>query len=507
MEAEKRARITAEARAREDERRSLELPFARYYRDPVAFAEEVLKLRLWSRQREILEAVVKGSPLGREACDDGTPANDNYARVAVRSGHKIGKTTTAAIIALWFFATRGRAYVIVTANSHDQVKASFWKELRRLYDLVDGDLVFGSTCAIDPKTGLRHIDGRRIIGVSPEKPETMAGFSSPDLLFIVDEASGADPAIFEAIQGNLAGGAGLVMFGNPTQANGVFFDAFHTKREFWRCVHVSSEETPNVTGVGDRIDGLATRAYIEEKKREWGVDSPTYQVRITGNFAGQASNAVIGLSMIETARKLWPITRSNDGAELHLGVDVARFGDDDSVIAARRGKRARVAAVVHGMDGVQVAGKILEVARELRDGGEPVTVKIDCTGGYGAGPFDILKAMNLDWLTLVDVNVSRVADDDEDYALLRDQLWFGVGRWLKEGGVFEPDPRLESELLAATYSFDSRGRRRVASKDDMKKLLDGRSPDRADALALAVYAAKKKHLKFFGATTSGRNAA
>lgn len=477
-----------------------ELPLARYYDDPVGFFREVLGLRTWSRQEEILRAAAR------------------FLRVAVRSGHKIGKSTSAVGIALWFFATRPRALVVLTAPKFDQIKKIVWKELRRVCKLVSplggrvGD-VLGVWPALDPATGMMSTDDRWITGATSDTTEGMGGFSSPNLLVIADEASGIADQIFEAVEGNLSSGGTLILFGNPTKASGVFFEAFHARREFWCTIHVSSEETPNASGVGEPIPGLATREYIERKRREWGSDSPVFQVRIAGNFAGQASNAVIGLTLVEGALKGW-LTSANDnsGDELHLGVDVARFGDDESVVAGRRGRRAAIVGVHQGMDGVEVANLVLAVAKDQRRGGETVTVKIDTTGGYGAAPYDILKARireskpDLDWLRLVEVNASARADDEEQYTNLRAQVWFGIAQWLLDGGTLAADSKLEAELLAATYRFDARGRRQVEPKDEMKKRLDGRSPDRADALGLAVYAGGKKHRRFNGVVVPGRAA-
>lgn len=471
------------------------LVFAPYYDDPVGFATNVLQLHVWSRQLEILRAVADGD------------------RVAVRSGHKVGKTTTAVIVVLWFLATRPRAKVVVTSSTGQNVREVFWTELKRVH--WRARRMIGGVCNRLPSTGLRFDDGRVCIGVAVDKPEAIAGHSGPEMLFVVDEASGVAGEIFEAIEGNRAGNAKMLMTGNPTQQVGVFFDAFHTRRSFYTTIRISSEESPNVTGKEPPVPGLATKAFIEEKRREWGVDSAAYRVRILGDFSGQASNAVIGLDMVEEAGRRW-VRRDgekHETTELHLGVDVARFGDDDSVIAARRGSAAWVEDVVHGMDGVEVADRVLASAKKIRRGGESVIVKIDTTGGYGAAPYDVLKArikdphQGLSWLRIIEVNASTKADDEDEFADKRAQLWFGAAQFLLDGGAIAPDPKLEAELLAATYSFDARGRRRVDPKDNMKKRLDGRSPDRADALALAIYTGIKARRRFFGAFAPGRNAA
>ncbi len=113
--------------------------------------------------------------------------------------------------------------------------------------------------------GLQMADGREIVGFSTDSPERMSGISGANLLFILDEASGIPEPIFEAVEGNRAGGAKVIMFSNPTSTSGTFYEAFHRKRNFWHTIHISAEESPNVTGGQISIPGLATAEWVEEK--------------------------------------------------------------------------------------------------------------------------------------------------------------------------------------------------------------------------------------------------
>ena len=337
---------------------------------------------------------------------------------------------------------------------------------------------------------MQHEDGREIVGFSTNEAERMAGISGDEVLFIVDEASGVPEEIFETIEGNRAGGARIVMFSNPTKTVGAFYEAFHTKRQFWHCIHINSEESPNVGTGRVIIPGLATAEWVAEKKLEWGEGSPLYDVRVAGNFPSQAENAVISLALIEAAKD-----REIEAGTISLGVDVARYGDDASVIQPVAGRVQLPSTTLRTMDGVEVAGKVIEWVRNYRQAmgyTAPIKVKVDVIG-YGSSCYDHLKhsdeAERLGIIAL-EVNVAESAtsvseDDGEGYSRLRDQLWFALRDWLKEGQLLE-DGVLEAELVAPTYSFDAQGRYKVASKDEIKKLLK-RSPDHADALALAVY--------------------
>lgn len=462
--------------------------FEKYGNDPVAFAVEVLGIKPWSRQEEILRAV------------------SVHEKVATRSGHKIGKTTTIAILALWWFCTRARAFVILTSSTDTQIKRQLWPEVQRLYR--------GATVAIGGKLNDTHHGGlvdvdRTVFGVSTNNTENMGGYSGAELLFLADEASGIDEGIFNAIEGNRAGGARLAMFGNPTQMSGTFYDAFHDKQEFWHPVHVSSTETPNASGSGEEIPGLATKAWVEEKTAELGgPGNPEYDIRVAGEFPAQGEDSVIGSKIIVEAQKRWRAPTLDDGP-LEVGVDVARFGGDESVVQARRGKFLYEPKVFKNLDGPALATKVLELVRELREEatamlgimsntGEPVerrsfekaVVKIDSIG-VGASPYDILKQSKE--IEIIAVDVGTAADNDEDYVNLRAQLWFGLRDWLKVG-AFKTDSRTANELAAVRYKTDAQMRYQIESKDNLRKRIH-RSPDRADAMALAVYRAPVKKVR------------
>ena len=237
---------------------------------PALFARDCLGVSLWSKQEEICDAVVV------------------HPRVAVRSGHKIGKSRAAAVIALWFALCYPGARVILTSASARQVRAILWRELRLLYN--GAPVPLGGTWHDDPSSGLRFDHGSEIFGFSTDQPERMAGISGTDLLFIVDEASGVPELIFEAVEGNRAGGARLVLFSNPTRTAGTFYEAFTSKKNFWHGIHVQSTETPNATGTGN-VPGLATAEWCREKLLEWGPSSPLYEVRVAGTFPGRVTIA------------------------------------------------------------------------------------------------------------------------------------------------------------------------------------------------------------------------
>lgn len=442
--------------------------FSKYCDDPVGFARNVLRFDPWERQGELLKAAAE------------------HPRVACRSGHKTGKSASAGCLALWWVCTRPRGLVVLTSSSFDQISSILWPEIRKLYQQAGGDAVLGGQIYKDPGSGLQFSDGRWIYGRSTNKSERMAGISGSELLFIIDEASGIEESIFEAIEGNRAGGARAVLLGNPTQTSGEFYAAFHEKRQFYHTVHISSEETPNVKAGKMLIPGLATADWVAEKLVEWGRDSPLFDVRVAGNFPCQGPDTIIGLALVESAAERWKNTEGE--GRLEIGVDVARFGDDESVVQPVRGLKALEPTMIQSMDTVFVAGKVLEIAHKLRKPNEVPRIKVDGIG-IGAGVVDMLRQSKD--VEVAEVNVSESAYND-DYANLRSELWFGARDWLKSGGAIPPNAeKLKGELVAPKYGFTPRGKIVVEPKDQIKKRLK-RSPDCADALCLAVHAARNR---------------
>lgn len=455
-------RVAAELELRRRERRR------RYYDRPDLFAEEVLGVRPWSRQRELLLTVAQ------------------HPRTACRSGHKVAKTNSLAILALWFADTREcTPRVIMTSATDRQVNRILWREIVAMHRRAA--FVLGGEASVKADPGLRWPDGREIIGFSTKNAENFAGFSGADLLFLIDEASGVADVIFETIEGNSAGDAKTLMVSNPTRTTGAFFEAFHAAREEYQLLHISSEESPNLTGAEPPVRGLAAKQWLEDRKRFWGEASPKYQVRVKGNFPGRAENAVVGLDLVEAAVARWAATAAE--GELHLGVDAARFGDDESVVIVRRGLHMAEPRAFVGLDGPNLANSVLAVLKEAQAyPGEPAVIKVDEIG-VGSSCYDQLAIAAREptaRFRLVGVNTARASSDPERYYNLRTQLHFAGADWLTRGGSLPADKKLQAEALAALYTYAAGGAYKVESKDDIRKRLK-RSPDRWDAALLAIY--------------------
>ncbi len=491
-------------------------PSTRYQADPAAFARNIIGQPVWSRQVEILEAV------------------RDYDRVSVRSGHKIGKSNTAGILAWWFFSSFVDARVVLTSVTARQVDAVLWREVKKMRakagrcvdckrkDLERPEEVRRRFPAPLPcphsslldagrmpdlaRSGFRADDMREIVGFTAREAEAVAGVSGENILYIPDEASGIEDAIFEAIDGNRAGGAKIALFSNPTRAEGEFFES-HNKKAlrvdihgntvgFYKTIHVSSTETPNVVEGRKVIPGLATREWVEEKAREWGVDSALYKVRVLGEFVLNEAGKICSLHELTLAEGRWDETEPDASDRLHIGLDPAGPGDagDDSVFAPRRG--LKVYAVHVPQTGLTAEAHVTELLvvikahRRRRD--LPPVVNIDRDGPIGAEIYGLLRAYedrHPHAFNVVGVRGSDRARREPDiYDRQRDELWANFATWLKGGGALPEDARLTKELhTPAWFTPSGSAKIKATGKKELRKLLDGRSPDRADAVVLSCW--------------------
>lgn len=467
-------------------------PSPLYQQRPVEFFREVLGFEPWAKQIEIIEAV------------------RDFDRVAVSSGHKCGKSTVAAGVALWYFCSYGDARVVMTSTTSRQVDQILWRELRMLRarsgrcleckredpeglriprPCPHSTLIEGEQGEL-ARTGLKSSDFREIVGFTAREAEAVAGISGRHLLYIIDEASGVADEIYEAIEGNRAGGARLLMLSNPTRNAGEFHAAFTSKQKYYRTLRMSSEETPNVVSGSIEIPGLATREWIEEKRQEWGEDSPLYRVRVKGEHVTHETGRIFSVHLIEQAEQRWSDTA--EAGRLFIGVDPAGESGkgDESMFAPRRGMKLLGLHARRGLNAEQHVSAILRLIAELRLPREMPVVVIDREGAIGIPLYRLLMDhldKHPDHFELVGVRASERAHRQPYlYDRMRDELAANLEAWFRDGGAIVEDVRLAAELHALEWIEQVNGRLKLTPKDKLRKEL-GRSPDRYDALALSVW--------------------
>lgn len=392
-----------------------------------------------------------------------------HNRVAIRSGHGVGKTACLAWAILWWMCTHYRCRVPCTAPTQHQLDDILWPEIAKW---LRGSALAQFVEWTKTRLWVKGYDEEWFaVPQSCSKPENLQGFHGDSVLFVVDEAAGVDESIWPVIMGALSTeGSKLVMAGNPTRTAGTFFDAFHKDRALYYSHRFSSEESK-----------LVSPEFITDVARRYGRDSNVYRVRVLGAFPTAEPDTLMPLDLVESAVE----RKVAGGDKIEIGVDPARYGDDESVVAWRVGNRIMPVLGFHGINTVRLTGEIVRLVRDIRDeypdyGG--ISVKVDDTG-VGGGVTDQLEdqadALNID---VVPVNNGDAGDDE--YTDYGSRLWCEFKQALGEVSLPD-DPDLIAQLSTRKYSVRPDGRIKIERKEDMKKR-GLRSPDRADAVVLAL---------------------
>lgn len=416
-------------------------------KDPVFFVEKVLGNPLWEKQKEILEAV------------------RDHHEVAIRSCHASGKSYVSGRIVHWWLNAHTDSVVITTAPTFRQVKEVLWREIK---GSVSGKKIYKESAVLDTKIDISP--QWFALGLSTDKPDQFQGFHSPHLMVLIDEASGIQPEIEEAIDGLTP--EKIVRIGQPLSTVGRFADAF--RMQGVHKIRISAYDTPNVKEGKVLIPGLINALDVENFKIRYGEDSNVFRVRVLGEFPTQDSDALI--SVDDIAKAMERDVSVQPQFEKKLGVDVARFGNDRSALIVRQMEKVVRKEMFYSMDTMQIAGHALRIAKEEHI--RPENIFVDVIG-VGAGVFDRLKEQG--W-NATPVNVAEAPSDKENYLNLRAELYAAkVKPWVKTADIPKDDDFYE--LANIKYKFSSTGKLQIESKEDMKKR-GIESPDVADALML-----------------------
>lgn len=494
--------------------RAVSFPSPKYRDNPLLFFREVLGVEPWSRQAELIEAV------------------RDHDRVACKAGRRVSKSHTVAGIALWWYCSWPGARVVLSSTTARQVDQILWRELSMMKAnagrcvacldemdrlerggmtriqveqriprpcphsaVIDGDL------AMIARTGLRSEDFREVKGFTARQAEAMQGIAGSHLLFIIDEASGVPQPIFDAISGNRAGGGKVLLFGNPTQNAGEFFDAFHSKNNAsksneghgYYCLTVSSEESPNVREGRLVIPGLATREYIREREIEWGRDSAQFKIHVLGEFALAEEGRIFSVHVLKEAeeRHLLDAPEDSDG-RLYIGLDPAgeSGSGDESAFCGRRKNRVLKLVTRRGLTDEAHLAELLALIAELKLPREKPVVVLDREGSVGSSLYGRIRNYleTRDDFDFVAVRASdRATRNPLVYDRMRDELCANLQGWFRDGGSIPEDVKLSRELHELEWYVSAHnGRRKLKPKDAIRKAL-GRSPDRYDALSLSCW--------------------
>lgn len=447
-----------------------------YYADhPVHFVEDIIRATPDPEQAKILESVAH-NPM-----------------TSVRSGHGIGKSTVEAWVVLWFLATRPFPKIPCTAPTQHQLFDILWAEISKW--LRNSPALSGEIVWTKEKVYMKNYPEEWFaVTRTASTPDALQGFHADDVLYIIDEASGVADTIFEPVLGSLStAGARLLMCGNPTQLSGFFYDSHHKNRASYSTFHIDGRNSSRVSP-----------EFVQTIIRMYGEDSDVFRVRVAGEFPLQEDDIFIPLSLVESS--IMTETQAREKPEIiHIGCDVARFGDDKTVIGFKVDEKVEFWRKRHGQDTMKTAddivicGETLVRRYKLRPGKDaPIPVKVD-DGGVGGGVVDRLRQMKrnnpdkLWWMEVYPVKFGqriqhKYYHDSTTYMMAI------VKRLLQpydeETGERKPvelilpnDDDMIAQLTGRKYTLTDASRIRIESKEAVKKRGQP-SPDEADCVLL-----------------------
>lgn len=311
------------------------------------------------------------------------------------------------------------------------------------------------------------------------------------MLYIIDEASGVKDAVFEPVLGSLSTpDAKLIMCGNPTQLSGFFFDSHNKNRSIYHTFKVSGENSKRVS-----------KEYIQMIIDMYGLDSDVYRVRVAGEFPKAMPDSFIQLDWVENCSHK-KTTKNYPTLRIDIGVDVARYGDDETVINTMFDKTYQQPfEILHHNDTMQVTGAIVQKIENLRVKfiGIPIHIKIDCDG-LGVGVYDRLKEIKKqkNWSTvkLYECHFGAAGgknkqEEPVEYSNSTGLMWGLLREKLRRHEIeLIYDDKQITQLSNRKYRINSDGKIELERKEEMKKR-GLTSPDRGDSLVLSLYEPKK----------------
>jgi hypothetical protein len=415
---------------------------------------------------------------------DGLVTADEAIQLAVASGHGVGKSALVSMIIIWAFTTFPDTRGVVTANTETQLKSKTWAELGRWFNLCFFAREFFTLNA----TSLVSKDPERertwridMIPWSEKNPEAFQGMHNKGkrLLLIFDEASAIHDIIWEVVEGATTDADTQIIwlaFGNPTRNSGRFKECFADGRhhEFWRCRQIDSRTVP-----------ITNKKRIEAWIRTYGEDSDFVRIRVLGKFPRQGLMEFFLASDIDAAMSPEREVFIDASTPLAIGVDVARFGANNSVIFPRKGRDARTIArrVFNGLSTVELSNQVFDCWSNWRPDG----IFID-GGGVGGGVVDQCRAKQL-FVTEVQFggkdDITGIVTDTsgEKYANKRAAMYGALRSWLRTGTI-PKDDEIRTALLAIKYTFNKNDQIQLISKEDLLDETPGLVLDDVDALAL-----------------------
>lgn len=458
-----------------------------YYDEPVAFIEDCVDFpegqSLTTYQSEVIAKL---------------PEQEKVAQVGP---HGLGKTTTAALLILWFAITRDGAGVDwkcpVTAGAWRQLEQYLWPEIWKWAKLLRWNKIgrdpFKRSELLTLNLNLNH---GQAFAVASNVPAYIEGAHADSIFYVFDESKAISDATFDAAEGAFSGaGVGgreafALASSTPGEPIGRFYDLNMGKPGFedWYHRHVTLDEAIAA--------GRINREWAEQRAKQWGAESQLYANRVLGEFHASDEDSVIPLSWIEAANARWEEHRTNVlGPMNRLGADIATSGADKTVFATLHGQRIAQLIEHFHLETPEIEEKLVALGEE-----HPECVIVIDADGVGAGVYShVAKDLGKDRVKAFHAGAKTERHDSSGelgFLNTRSAAWWYARESLNpaNGSTWELPwhQDLTADLMTPKWKENTRGVIQVESKDDVKKRLNGRSTDFGDAVIMGIFPEKRR---------------
>lgn len=464
----------------------------RWREDPVFFVHDELKVQdIEPWQEEYLRAFA---------------SNDaNKQRIALKACKGVGKTAAESWSILNFMTCyaepgehpKGCATSITEQNIDDNL----WPEIskfQRRSEYLTRAFTWTKTryfCNQHPETWFFSKRAWPKSADLSRQADTLAGFHAKYLLFVLDESGGIPMGVMAAAEGGLATMAPghwlkIVQGGNPTHREGPLYNACTVERALWYVITITGDPDDPRRCKRQSID------WARKMIKRWGRENPYVLINVLGEFPPSSINALLGPEHVEAAMGKQLPQESYIYSQKRLGVDVALYGDDRTVLFPRQGIASFMPEIMRTQEPADIAARIINIRQTF----DQELTFVDCGGGYGSGVVSYLKNLGD---KPVEVFAGQSAIEANVYANRRAEMWFEMANWIKKGGSLPNIPEIMPELTTPTYTTTKAGKLIIEPKEFVKERL-GYSPDIADAFSHTFFIPEAPAANALNRTAAGR---
>lgn len=395
-------------------------------------------------------------------------------QIAVASGHGIGKTSLVAWLIHWFICCYPNPQIVVTAGTQAQLEKKTWRELAKWHKISLQREWFEWTAT---KFYLKESPDTWFAAAIPwseHNSDAFAGTHERYVMVIMDEASTIADIIWEVAEGAMTTERCIwIAFGNPVRNTGRFKACFTKFRDYWITRKVDSRKAK-----------MANKTQIAQWLKQYGENSDFFRKRVKGDFPVMASNQLISEATVDACRNFHAV--GYETFPIFVTCDVARFGDDRTVVMVNQGRKLHECIVMHHRDTVEIYTKLVEVWNYWREKNDRIGVFIDDIG-VGGGVTDMCKKTH--GMLVLGVNAGAAARKPEEFLNKRVEMWWDMARTLELGydlsSLSDVDfENLKQDLINIEYFIQPHSQKYQLEKVEDLKDRDLPSPDYGTALAL-----------------------